>query len=119
MVLCPPGISLTRTHYELYTYRCCVAQTAHDPDKVSFALLSVRICAIGLCFHLIIQGDTVLSHHVFWSSVPPFSSPMLDHCSQGRVRTKSGSSYKCQPEHLWSCRVVTSMKYEATISSSR
>ena len=75
----------------------CVAQTAHNPDKVSFAPLSVRIFAIGLYFHLIIQGDTGLSHHVFWSSVPPFSSPMLDYCSQGRVRTKLGSSYKCQP----------------------
>ena len=70
-------------------------RTIHE--NVSFALMSFRSMCIGLCCHLIIQSDTVSFHtQVVERHVPPARSPMLDRCSQGRVRTKSGSSHNCQ-----------------------
>ena len=66
-----------RAHYELYTYRCCVAQTAHDPWKVSLALMSYRNMRIGLCHHSLIQSDTAPFHIV--NGQVPYSSLQSTH----------------------------------------
>ena len=59
MVWYPSVSSLTRTHYNLYTYQMR-KHTTHL--KVSLDLLSIRCIRIELCCHLCIQLDTVPFH---------------------------------------------------------
>ena len=110
-----------RPHYELYTYRCCVAQTAHDPRKSQLGsneLPKYAHWAVSPLAHSV-RHSTV--PHNRWSGTIflPSEHPCLTAIHKDGLGPSQAPPTTVSPLQLLSYGVVQATDYETTISSSR
>ena len=121
MVWCSPDISLTRAHYELYAYRYCVAQTAHDPRKSELGSIELPKYAHWAVLPLDhpVRHSTVpysrWSYTIFLLS----EHPCLTAVHKDGLGPSQAPPTTISPLQLLSYGVVQDTDYEDTISSSR